>query len=129
MLYRITRTPLTIALALLASVGCSNVPPTSLPASLTLRVEVHYDVPEGRTAPVELPMSGPSLTILDLETDPADLLETYSDRRRLLHLPEGPATVVVRCHYRIYQEPDSRFLTAAELFPGNTAIRVIDAGR
>lgn len=118
-----------IALAWPAPSGCSNVPLASRPASVTLHVEVLYDVPAGESATVELPMSGPTLTILELETDPAGLRESYGDRRRLLHLPSGPTTVVVRCRYRIYAEPDSGIKRAAELFPGATAITVIDAGR
>lgn len=128
MLNRITRTPLAAALALLATSGCSNVPPASRPASVTLQIEVRYDAPAGG-GEVELPMSGPSLTILELQTEPPDLEQTYSDRRRLLQLPEGPATVLVRCRCRVYGEPDVDLLTADELFPGNTSIRVIDAGR
>ena len=95
------------------------------PASLALHVEVRYEIPAGQSDPVELPMSGRYLTVLALETDPPDLTESYRDHLRLLHLPDGPATVVVRCRYRIYAEPGSGFPPATELFPGATAIRII----
>ena len=70
-------------------------------------------------------MSGPYLTVLELETNPPDLAESYREHRRFLHLPTGPATVVVRCRLRIYAEPGSAFSPATELFPGAAAIRVI----
>ncbi len=120
---RITRTPL--ALLWLAAVACSTLPPAVRPASLTLEVEVRYEISEGRGDPIELPMSDSYLTVLRMVTDPADLTESYRKRRRFLHPPEGPITVLIRCHYRIYAEPGSDFRRAAELFPGATAIRVL----
>ena len=122
---RITRTPL--ALLWLAAVACSTLPPAVRPASLTLEVEVRYEIPGGQPDPIELPMSDAYLTVLEMVTDPPDLTETYRERRRFLHPPDGPVTVLIRCHYRIYSEPGADFRGAAELFPGATAIRVLAA--
>ncbi len=122
---RITRSPGTLALVWFVAFACSNVPLAIRPASLALHVEVQYEIPAGQSDPFELPMSGPYLTVLELETDPPDLAESYREHRRFLHLPDGPATVVVRCRYRIYAEPGSGFPPATELFPGATAIRII----
>ncbi len=121
---RITRIP-PLPLVWLATVACSTLPPAVRPASLTLEVEVRYEISAGQQDPIELPMSDPHLTVLKMVSDPADLAETYRDRRRFLHPPEGPATVLIRCQYRIYAEPGSDFRRAAELFPGATAIRVL----
>ncbi len=122
---RITRSPATLALVWLGTFACSIVPLATAPASLALHVEVRYEIPSGQSDPIELPMSGRYLTVLELVTDPPDLAESYREHRRFLHLPDGPATVVVRCRYRIYAEPGSGFPPATELFPGATAIRII----
>ena len=126
---RIPRSPATLALVCLGTFACSNVPPATRPASLALHVEVEYEIPAEQDDPIELPMSGRYLTVLELATDPPDLAETYRENRRFLHPPDGPATVLVRCRYRIYAAPGSGFSPTAELFPGAAAIRVLAPDR
>ncbi len=129
MTLRITRTPRSLALVWLVAAACSNVPPATRPASLDLNVEVRYEVVAGEGQQIELPLSNENLTVLELETEPPSLTESYTGRRRFLNLPAGPATVLVRCRYRIYAPPGAGFPSAAELFPGATDIRVLTEHR
>ena len=125
MTLRITRTPRSLALVWLVAAACSNLPPATRPASLDLIVEVRYEIDAGEGQQIEIPLSSENLTVLELETEPASLTESYKGRRRFLNLPSGPATVLVRCRYRIYAQPGAGFPSVAELFPGATDIRVL----
>ncbi len=129
MTLRITRTPRSLALVWLVAAACSNVPPATRPASLDLNVEVRYEVAAGEGQQIELPLSNQNLTVLELETEPASLTELYKGRRRFLILPAGPATVLVRCRYRIYAQPGAGFPSVSDLFPGATDIRVLPEHR
>ena len=129
MTLRITRTPRSLALVWLVAAACSNLPPATRPASLDLIVEVRYEIGAGEGQQIELPLSSENLTVLELETEPASLTESYKGRRRFLHLPAGPATVLVRCRYRIYAQAGADFPSVADLFPGATHIRVLPEHR
>lgn len=81
-------------------------------------VVAEYDA-EG--APIELPQSSETLTVLALRVEPEGLRESWQEGRRLLHPRGGAARIRVTCTYRAYAAqgaiptPDRLFRGAASL--------------
>jgi hypothetical protein len=80
-----------------------------------------YAVTPGR--PIELPMSGPDLTILECAIEPAPVRTEFAADRRRIEAPPGCARVVVHCHYRAYAHAGAPPAPPEALFPG-AAIRL-----
>ena len=70
--------------------------------------------------PIEVPVSGPDLTILELLVDPVPLREHFQDGHRWLDLPAACPRALVHCRYRAYAGADGRVPPPAALFPGAT---------
>ena len=70
--------------------------------------------------PIELPVSGPSLSIFSLTIEPLPQAERFRAGRRWIEPPAGCETVTVQCHYRVYGNPPP---PPTELFPGASNIR------
>jgi hypothetical protein len=118
---------LACGLALLGQASCSVLPARGNPPWQVREVVVRYEL-EGAGARVEVPASGPGLTVLALRTDPPHAREHFDDGKRFLLAP-GPS-LVVHCRYRVAPR-DARaktleFPAPDELFPGATSIDSLD---
>jgi len=118
----------TAATLLLLLGACTVVPPHGFPPSDEREVIVSYDFGDGAPSVVEVPASGPGLTVIWLETDPRDVHESFDSGERQFH-PDGD-TLEIRCHYRVYQRRDSDGKSVPpsspdELFPEASSIRTI----
>ena len=123
---RVTRLLLTLAPLVLGS--CTVVPPRGFPPSDEREVVVSYEFGDGAPTAVAIPASGPDLTVLWLETDPANVHESFDNGERQLH-PEGDH-LTIRCRYRVYEQRDDAgkplpLRRPDELFPDASTIHTI----
>ena len=121
----ITTTALTSTALLLAA--CSVLPTQVHPPSDEREVIVRY-VLEREQHAVEVPASSSDLTVLWLETEPADLRESFEGGVRRLHL--DATELVIRCRYRAYARslPDTEEHALPDpehLFPGASSIETV----
>lgn len=80
---------------------------------------VEYRAPAGGT--VRLPASSPTLTILEWATEPEGVVERFENGERVLQLPPGDSTLLVRCRYRAYADGDG-VPPPERLFPGGRIV-------
>ena len=66
-------------------------------------VVVRYELSDRGPAAIRVPASGIDLTVLWMDTEPADLRETFDGGLRWLHLDADE--LVIRCRYRAYERP------------------------
>lgn len=117
------------AACLLALLGsCTVVPPRGFPPSDEREVVVSYEFGDGAPAMVEVPASGPDITVLWLETQPGDVPESFLNGGRQLH-PDGDS-LTVRCRYRVYEQRDTHgnrlpLRRPEDLFPDASTIHTI----
>ncbi len=123
---RVTHPVIAVALLMLGS--CSVVPPRGFPPSDEREVVVSYEFGDGAPAAVEVPASGPGITVFWLETDPRDVHESFAAGERQFH-PEGDS-LTIRCRYRVYEQRDADgkrlpLRRPDELFPDASSIRTV----
>lgn len=100
--------------------SCSTVPPREWPPFDQRTVRATYRVDGGA---IELPVSSPDLTVLELTTEPAIEAEHWIEGRRRVVPPAGCTQLTVRCVYRAYAK-DGHVPTPQQVFA--TAISVED---
>ena len=114
-------------LCLLGS-SCATLPNWQPRESLEQQVQVTYQL-GSRGETVQVPVSHEHLTILELQRDPPDAIESFTNGVRTLQLPLGADTdtgslhIHLRCHYRLYRQRNQHgqslpWPTPEELFPG-----------
>ena len=101
-----------------AAAACSIVPPRDWPPYEERLVVAEYAVTDGQL--IEVPRSGPALTILEFTAEPAPRAERYRDGRRWLQPPPDCDRFVVRCRYRAYGLGEQPPPPPHALFPGAT---------
>jgi len=106
-----------LAAGTLLGAACSSLPSREWPAHDERQVTVTIAA-NGR--PIELPVSGPSLSIFSLTIEPRPQRERFRAGRRWIEPPAGCKTVTVRCHYRAYGTPPP---PPTALFPDASKIR------
>jgi hypothetical protein len=116
-----TATPPVIGAILLAAAACSTLPAREWPPHDERTLVAEYAVHAGE--PIDLPMSGPDLTILEFAIEPAPARTEFAAGRRRIEAPPGCARVTVHCHYRAYAHAGAPPAPPEALFPG-AAIRL-----
>lgn len=112
------------ALALLAA-ACTVIPTHGLPTYEEREVAVHYALTEALPRSIRVPSSRPGLVVLQLETEPSGMPETFVGDERWLQVT-APA-LTIHCRYRVYAPPDGAgaLPTPADLFPDATSIDTV----
>ena len=98
--------------------ACSTLPSRAWPAHEEQTVLAEYRLTGDQ--PIEVPVSGPDLTILEWLVEPVPVRERFQAGRRWLEPPPECPCVRVHCRYRAYAGADGRVPPAAALFPGAT---------
>ena len=110
-------------IALLAT-ACTVIPAHGFPAYEEREVAVHYALTEAMPRSIRVPASRPGLVVLELDTEPSGLRETFVGDERWLQVA-APA-LTIRCRYRVYSDDATHALpTPAELFPDATSIETV----
>lgn len=110
----------------LAGAACSVMPHAGWPPFEERTVEVEYQFAAGREPWFVAPASGPDLTVYELGTTPAVVDERHTVGARELRVPDHCRTLVLRCRYRAYAAPGQPPRSPVQLFPGATAVRVLE---
>ena len=110
-----------LAAGTLLGAACSSLPSREWPPHDERHVLVTI---EASGSPLELPVSGPSLSIFSLTIEPQPQQQVFRAGRRWIEPPAGCTTVTVRCHYRAYGTPPP---PPAALFPGSSEVRTLAA--
>ena len=102
--------------------SCSSLPDWSDREARRSSITAHYG-PSGSATHIVLPTSTQHLLIEELQITPADLVESFTNGKRQLHLPAGGPGATIRCRYRQFrdQRGDGRataWQTPDQLFPG-----------
>jgi hypothetical protein len=111
-----------MAMAWLAA--CSNVPRASFPPYAERAIAAEFVVPADGLLP--MPRSSWSLVVHELQADPPPLEERFAEGSRWFVYPAG-AAVVVHCRYRAYAGPDGRLAEPADVLPGASRLRTLEA--
>lgn len=90
-------------------------------------VLVDYEV-DGHDDFVVLPASNSWMTVMELQTRPGGMRETFNGMQRRVHVPARTRHLQVLCRLKLYSRRDRSghtvpWPTAAELFPGAHRIR------
>lgn len=107
-------------LPIVAAAACSQMPSRDWPSHEQRTVVAEYDA---QAAPIELPQSSETLTVLALRVEPEDLRESWQEGRRWVHPRTDAARVRVTCTYRAYAKAGA-IPTPAELFRGAASLTV-----
>ena len=107
--------------------GCAVLPNWTYGKSQEVTVLVDYEV-RADGGFVVLPASNAWLKVLQLDTRPDALRESFTAGQRRVHWPPDTKHLQVLCHYKLYPRRDEtgRLLpwpTVTELFPGAARIR------
>ncbi len=113
-------------LVILGMTACSTMPDWTVREALQTRLTVFYG-PGTKATQIVLPASNPDLLIEELTITPPNLLQSFTDGVRRIHLPAGGQQAVVRCRYRIFRHFDAAGNPVAwpspqQLFPNATRI-------
>jgi len=107
--------------------GCAVLPDWRHRETREVSVLVDYEV-GGHEDFVVLPASNDWLTVLQLQTRPRAIRESFLGKERRIYVPPRTRYLRVLCHYKLYPRQDRnghvlQWPTVAELFPGATRIR------
>jgi hypothetical protein len=107
--------------------ACAALPDWSHREIREVSVLVDYEM-DGGDGFVVLPASNDWLTVLELQTRPGVMRETFAGKERRVQVPPNTHSLRVLCRYKLYMRRDRAghplpWPTAAELFPGATRIR------
>lgn len=112
--------PCGLGALLLATVGCSVLPSRTFPPQQVVDVEVRYRFDAMPAPRIEIPASGPSLTVLALTTQPEyGVHEEFETGRRYLRI-DG-VSLDLSCRLRLLGASPPPL---ASLFPGATSVRI-----
>ena len=111
-----------LAAGALLGAACSTLPSREWPPHDERHVVVTMPT---NGDPLEIPVSGPMLTIFSLRIEPQPQRQRFQDGKRWIHPAADCETVQIRCHYRVYGPAGEQPPPPSALFPEAAEIRTV----
>jgi hypothetical protein len=92
-------------------------------------MQVEYSFTADAPRAIEVPASGPEMTVLELDVVPAPRGERFEQGHRILLLPFDCEHARLRCRLQRWSSSRSFDLTARprpDLFPGARSVQIVD---